>query len=151
SLFQDPAIVAGVVHGSSFEAIHVDPYVDDVGAANGAALHVTHVIEAVPCKRERVAEDSGRLEPVAEDAQRSVIELGDEQLIAAAAEALASGQLVAWVQDAPEVEVRPRGRSVILCDPARAEAVLRLRREVKLGEGYVPLGVAAPSPTVARW
>jgi carbamoyltransferase len=91
------------------------------------------------------------LEAMEPNAHREVIVHGEERLIAAAADALAAGELVAWVEDSPEVEVRSRGRRVILCDPARAETVLRLRREVKLGEDYVPLGLAAPAPVVATW
>jgi carbamoyltransferase len=152
-LFLDPRILAAVLEEAPFEAVHVEPYLDDAGAAVGAALYASLCVEGRAARRAapRLPGEGEALAKVPSGSGVSVERSPEEEVVGAAVSALASGKVVGWVHGLPELGVRPRGRRVLLADPSNAEAVRRLRERVKLGEPYVPLAMAALPAALTDW
>lgn len=131
-----------------FPQIAVYPQVTDAGAALGAALHTYHRREPSGSPRhwEMKHPFLGReidLDRVQQAAAAAGIEgVRCDDPAAFAAERLAAGQIVGWVQGRSEIGPRALGNRSILGNPATAGIKTRINAEVKHRENWRPF---APS------
>jgi len=138
---------------AGFERVHVTHSPSDAGVALGAALALTHLDRSgarapagSDCSREQPTPFLG---PEYEDRElRAALEAGglrfreEPDVAAAAAEALARGEIVAWFQGRAELGPRALGNRSILADPRDAGVCERLNRDIKRREWFRPYSPA---------
>ncbi|WP_050384144.1 carbamoyltransferase family protein [Bradyrhizobium pachyrhizi] len=138
-----------LLYSGLFDDIFVQPAAHDAGCALGAALMMSNELGR-PAPRERLADvywgpDLGTEQAVEQelnawsghlDIQRS------DDIAASAADWMANGAVIGWVQGRSEFGPRALGNRSILADPRPAENKNRINAMVKKREGYRPF---APS------
>ncbi|ODA70159.1 carbamoyltransferase C-terminal domain-containing protein [Streptomyces sp. AVP053U2] len=131
-----------------FQRITVYPQVTDAGAALGAALHTYHQRERSGPRRHWEMKhpflgreiDLDRVEEAAAAAGVEGVRCDDPATFAA--ERLAAGQIVGWIQGRSEIGPRALGNRSILGNPATPGIKTRINAEVKHRENWRPF---APS------
>lgn len=144
---------ARIFSSTPFERVFVQPAAGDAGLSIGAAFEVWHGVLGKPrgfvmdhaywgpsytSAQIRTALD--RFGISADEA--CVGEFEEEDLVDAAAKAVAAGKIVGWYQGAAEWGPRALGNRSILADPRRAEMKDILNRRIKHREAFRPF---APS------
>ncbi|WP_026202728.1 carbamoyltransferase [Bradyrhizobium sp. WSM2793] len=138
-----------LLYSGLFDDIFVQPAAHDAGCALGAALMMSNELGR-PAPRERLPDvywgpDLGTEQAVEHelnawsghlDIQRS------DDIASSAAEWMANGAVIGWVQGRSEFGPRALGNRSILADPRPAENKDRINAMVKKREGYRPF---APS------
>ncbi|KRP84848.1 nodulation protein [Bradyrhizobium pachyrhizi] len=138
-----------LLYSGLFDDIFVQPAAHDAGCALGAALMMSNELGR-PAPRERLSDvywgpDLGTEQAVEQelnawfghlDIQRS------DDIAASAADWMANGAVIGWVQGRSEFGPRALGNRSILADPRPAENKNRINAMVKKREGYRPF---APS------
>ncbi|MCP3415633.1 carbamoyltransferase [Bradyrhizobium brasilense] len=138
-----------LLYSGLFDDIFVQPAAHDAGCALGAALMMSNELGR-PAPRERLADvywgpDLGTEQAVEQelnawsghlDIQRS------DDIAASAADWMANGAVIGWVQGRSEFGPRALGNRSILADPRPAVNKNRINAMVKKREGYRPF---APS------
>ncbi|WP_316396998.1 carbamoyltransferase [Bradyrhizobium sp. 33ap4] len=138
-----------LLYSGLFDDIFVQPAAHDAGCALGAALMMSNELGR-PAPRERLPDvywgpDLGTEQAVEQelnawsghlDIQRS------DDIAASAADWMANGAVIGWVQGRSEFGPRALGNRSILADPRPAENKNRINAMVKKREGYRPF---APS------
>ena len=152
---------------SPFANVYVNPMAGDEGTAVGAALHV--YAQQTGLRPEALG--SVALGPAASDAEIEEIltRTGHHferpaDAVAAAAERLATGEIVGWFQGRAEFGPRGLGQRAILADPANISTKARLLRDVKPRAEHHPFALsiaesavgdvfagAKPSPYMRQW
>ncbi|MEV0083709.1 carbamoyltransferase C-terminal domain-containing protein [Saccharopolyspora sp. NPDC050642] len=142
-----------LLRGGLFEEVFVHPAAHDAGAALGAALKV-HADTAgeAPARRVRQVFWGRGLD---EDETRSRLHdwrdfldfRRSDRVAEEAAESLADGRIVGWVQGRSEFGPRALGNRSILADPRPADNRERVNKAIKKREGYRPF---APSVLAER-
>ena len=132
-----------------FDQIVALPHANDAGTALGGALHVHYNVlgnKRRGNKRTMSHAYWGRpvdIEAVEEEARRRNLAFScPPSITAAAAELLAAGKIVGWIQGRAEIGPRALGNRSILADPRRAEMKDIINAKVKDREGWRPF---APS------
>ncbi|MBP9111743.1 MAG: nodulation protein [Polyangiaceae bacterium] len=151
------ALSGGVAHNCTlngkllkrFDAVYVQPASHDAGCALGAALLVaretstlkpmSHVSLGLPLPEPDAIEEILRAWSGLVSFERS------EDIARDTAEAIAKGDVFAWVQGRSEFGPRALGHRSIVADPRPAENKSRINEMVKKREGYRPF---APSVLV---
>ena len=132
-----------------FRALYVPPAPADDGTALGAALlayhddHPGRIIEPGPLSPylgSRMPDEA--VERFARYAGLPVRRLPDGAVVSAAAELLAQGKILGWVQGRAEFGPRALGNRSILADPRPAGMGERVNREVKFRERFRPYAPA---------
>jgi len=132
----------------AFEDVWAFPAATDCGTAFGAACVASRQAGAEPVREEWTHAFRGPAEPasgVAEalaEAHLDVPARPDSELVAAAAELLASGQVVAWFEGACEVGPRALCHRSLLADPRDNAMRDRLNLKVKHRQPFRPYGPA---------
>ena len=157
-----------ILRDGQFDDIWIQPAAGDAGGALGAALAASHRLFDEP-RQSMVLEDAG----IAGDAMsgaylgpefppdevRSALDtaggrytvLPDDELISAAADALADGKAVGWFQGRMEFGPRALGNRSILAD-ARSPSMQRtLNLKVKNRESFRPFAPSVPIDDTADW
>jgi carbamoyltransferase len=138
-----------VLAETPFRSLYVPPAPADDGTALGAALlafHDDHPGQAAeprhlsPYLGSRVEDKAA--ERFARHARLPVRHLPGGALIPVAAELLASGKILGWVQGRAEFGPRALGNRSILADPRSADMGGRVNREVKFRERFRPYAPA---------
>ncbi|MGY4426474.1 carbamoyltransferase family protein [Bradyrhizobium sp. JR3.5] len=138
-----------LLYSGLFDDIFVQPAAHDAGCALGAALMMSNELGS-PAPRERLPHvywgpDLGSEQAVENelnawaghlDVQRS------DDIAASAADWMANGAVIGWVQGRSEFGPRALGNRSILADPRPADNKNRINAMVKKREGYRPF---APS------
>ncbi len=155
-LFVDAFILRRVLESSPFASTYVDRHLDDTAVAIGAALYATHLGCEIPVDasvrsllRDRTGETPQ--ESVPQGSKYEVTASDADSICALAADTLAEGKIVGWVQHQPESTLRPLGQRAILADPASAETIERLRLRVKLAEPWVPMSLLVLESQFEAW
>lgn len=150
----------GIVRRSRlFRRVFVQPAAGDDGSALGAALYVQHSREATtPVARIAAplwGPAYGREEIQAVLAARDDVDTEPYDsfpaLAAAAAERLASGQIIGWFQDRMEFGPRALGSRSILADPRPPDMRSRVNMLVKKREGFRPFAPAVAAERAAEY
>jgi carbamoyltransferase len=136
-----------------FERVFVQPAAGDAGLSVGAAFAVNHQVLGRP--REFTMEHAGwgpefSLQEIrraidgvgSSDGGAQIEELGEEELLRATANHIATGKVVGWFQGRVEWGPRALGNRSILADPRRPEMKEILNRRIKHRETFRPF---APS------
>lgn len=139
-----------ILRSGLFEQVFVQPAAHDAGAALGAALWVHYKSHPTARRLPRIAHvywgaDIGGDNTVFEQVKRweDFIEIDRPDDVAGrAAELMAGGQVIGWVQGRSEFGPRALGNRSILADPRPAANKDRINQMVKKREGYRPF---APS------
>jgi len=136
-----------------FDGLWIQPAAGDAGGALGAALVGYHLHRQQP--RQLVAEvdamqgaylgpgfSDAEIQAVLDDAGVVYQRLTDDELIAAAAQALAEAKVIGWFQGRMEFGPRALGNRSILGDPRSAKTQSVMNRKIKFRESFRPF---APS------
>jgi len=150
AVLQDPWLAGEVLARAPFDEVHLAPLQDEAGCAHGAAAYVAHVVLGQPRGDFALLAPPPPPLPAAAAGEVELRHAGRATRVAAAAAALAAGEVIAWVESAPEPTLRPIGRSVLLADPCAAAAIARLQR-VKLSEPFVPPMLLADQGFCSLW
>ena len=157
-----------VLRDGQFDDVWIQPAAGDAGGALGAALAASHRLFDEP-RQSTALGDAGMsgdamsgayLGPefsandicsALDDAGGRYTVLPDDQLISAAADALADGKTVGWFQGRMEFGPRALGNRSILAD-ARSPAMQRtLNLKVKNRESFRPFAPSVPVADAADW
>ena len=157
-----------ILRDGQFDDIWIQPAAGDAGGALGAALAASHRLFDEP-RQSMVLEDAGIASDVMSgaylgpefrpDEVRAALDaaggrytvLPDDQLISAAADALADGKAVGWFQGRMEFGPRALGNRSILAD-ARSPSMQRtLNLKVKNRESFRPFAPSVPIDDTADW
>ena len=149
-----------------FDDIWVQPAAGDAGGALGAALLASHRLFGAP-RSQGAAGPNGRdamrgaylgpefnpqqVRQALDHANASYQELAEDELIDAAAEALAAGKAVGWFQGRMEFGPRALGNRSILAD-ARSPAMQKtLNLKIKHRESFRPFAPSVLRTDAADW
>ena len=137
-----------------FDRIWIQPAAGDAGGALGAALAVSHMMLGEP-RTSRATGDAMKGAYLGPAFSQAEVEAGlagavytvlsDEALIDAAAQALADGKAMGWMQGRMEFGPRSLGGRSILADPRSAAMQKQLNLKVKFRESFRPF-----APSVLR-
>ena len=148
----------GILKRGLFPKFSVYPHANDAGTALGAALYVHQMMTASQAKATRwrlrnpylgpgMALD--QIEDVA--AQFGLSGSRVEDPASTAAEALAQGQIVGWIQGRAEIGPRALGNRSILADPSASQIKDRVNAGVKHREGWRPFAPAVLRSDLATY
>jgi carbamoyltransferase len=155
------ALAGGVAHNCTmngkilnsglFDRVFVQPAAHDAGAALGAAQHVYYEERSEPIRATRLEQvywgtDIGPADRVRAHIQTwtSLLDYSEEtDIVETAAELLANGAAIGWVQGRSEFGPRALGNRSILADPRPADNKGRINKMIKKREAYRPF-----APTV---
>ncbi|MBR1163078.1 carbamoyltransferase [Bradyrhizobium elkanii] len=138
-----------LLYSGLFDDIFVQPAAHDAGCALGAALMMSNELGR-PAPRERLSDvywgpDLGTEQAIEHELNSWSGHLDFERsddIAASAADWMANGAVIGWVQGRSEFGPRALGNRSILADPRPAENKNRINAMVKKREGYRPF---APS------
>jgi carbamoyltransferase len=148
---------ARILAESGFDRVFVPPAPGDAGCALGAALYADRIYFGNPDRD--IADhpfwgpevDGDELErAAAEDGQR-VERLDDAAVIERAADELAAGRIVGWMDGACEFGPRALGHRSILAAPHARGMRERLNRDIKRREVFRPFAPVVTSEAVNRY
>jgi carbamoyltransferase len=132
-----------------FRSLYVPPAPADDGTALGAALLAYHRDHPEGPSEPRLLSpylgsriDAAAVERFARYSQFPARHLPDGAIVPAAAELLAQGQILGWVQDRAEFGPRALGNRSILADPRHPGMGERVNRDVKFRERFRPYAPA---------
>jgi decarbamoylnovobiocin carbamoyltransferase/7-O-carbamoyltransferase len=153
--------VGGVAHNSSlngvllrsglFEEVFVHPASHDAGAAEGAAIETAMLLgeRPRPTGRMRSASLGPALSRSPRDIERTLTAWGDlieferpADVVTAAAELMAGGEVLGWAQGRSEFGPRALGNRSIIADARPAENRTRINAMVKMRESFRPFAPA---------
>ncbi len=152
-----------ILRDRAFDRIWIQPAAGDAGGALGAALAAHHLFFGKPRFRPSGGGDSmagAYLGPSfsQEEIERrlrasgAVFEvLSDEELFAASAQALVSGQALGWFQGRMEFGPRALGGRSILADPRSPGMQKKLNLQVKFRESFRPFAPAVLREDLEDW
>ncbi|VIO70483.1 Decarbamoylnovobiocin carbamoyltransferase [Bradyrhizobium ivorense] len=138
-----------LLYSALFDDIFVQPAAHDAGCALGAALMMSNELGR-PAPRERLSDvywgpDLGTEQAIEQELNAWPGHLDFQRcddIAASAADWMANGAVIGWVQGRSEFGPRALGNRSILADPRPAENKNRINAMVKKREGYRPF---APS------
>jgi carbamoyltransferase len=142
-----------VLREGPFESLWIQPAAGDAGGALGAALFIWHQLLDKPRSvRPRDQQQGSLLGPDygdeqirqfldSEGAHYEYVE-NDDELCAKAAEAIAQGKVLGWMQGRTEFGPRALGSRSIIGDPRRPEMQTIINVKVKFREGFRPFAPA---------
>ncbi|MCE9637346.1 MAG: carbamoyltransferase [Planctomycetes bacterium] len=138
-----------------FDEIYIQPAAGDNGASLGAALHVTHrrlgVPRRGPMRSVYLGPAFDATDTLAAAAARGLDPLQPADVVEYAADLLAAGNVIGWMQGRMEYGPRALGNRSILADPTRPEMKDRVNRLVKFRESFRPFAPSVPLECVADW
>jgi len=145
-----------------FDDLWIQPAAGDAGGALGAALAGSHLLHGQPRQiaAGRDAMQGSYLGPVfpqpeierrLRDAGARFAVFDDDGLVEAAAQALAEGKAVGWMQGRMEFGPRALGGRSILGDPRSPTMQKMLNLKVKYRESFRPFAPSVLREDVAEW
>ncbi len=144
-----------LVREGPFDEVFVQPAAGDNGACLGAALHVAHRrlrLPRGPAQRHAYLGPGFDEAAVPEAAaRRGLVVERPADVVEAAAELLAAGALLGWMQGRMEYGPRALGHRSILADPRDPAMKEVLNREVKFREPFRPFAPAVPLEEAHAW
>jgi carbamoyltransferase len=146
------ALVGAICESGIFEDVYVPMAPGDEGTALGAALSVHHTEMGRPREAPLLRADFGPSFPeteIAGELERLKLKAAKPaDLAVAAAERIASGEIVGWFQGAAEFGPRALGSRSILANPTDPATRPRLVASVKARSEVHPFGLSVPVESV---
>jgi carbamoyltransferase len=150
-----------VLREGVFENIWIQPAAGDAGGAVGAGLAAFHIFKGQPRKTNGgdgmsgsflgPSFDQADIEQRLTAAGAHFAVLGEDEMIEATAQALASQQAVGWFQGRMEFGPRSLGARSILGDPRSPSMQKNLNLKVKYRESFRPFAPSVLREDVADW
>ncbi len=151
-----------LLRDGAFKNIWIQPAAGDAGGALGAALTAHHLFQSQPRKVEPGRDAMGgsylgpafsqtQIESGMGEAGAKFETLGEAELIAAVAQALADGKAVGWFQGRMEFGPRALGGRSILGDPRSPDMQKMLNLKVKYRESFRPFAPSVLGEAVGDW
>jgi carbamoyltransferase len=148
-----------VAESGIFEDIFVQPAAHDAGGALGAALWVASQEDSRHFRNRRIENvywgsplpKRSQIEEILRQWGGFVEWRRSEHITKTAAEKLATGAIIGWVQSRSEFGPRALGNRSILADPRPAENLQRVNRMVKTREGFRPLAPSVNEENIADY
>ena len=138
-----------------FDEVFIQPAAGDDGACLGAAFHVSHRRLGVP--RAAAMRDAfqgpgfDERDTLAAAAARGLTPERPADVVALAADLLASGAVIGWMQGRMEYGPRALGHRSILANPCDSQSKDVVNRLVKFREGFRPFAPSVPLERAADW
>ena len=146
-----------ILEESPFDELFIQPAANDAGGALGSALYVGHHELGEP-RRFRMrhaylgpAFSSDRCRAAALAAGLDFEEVPREALPGRAADALASGEILAWFQGGMEWGPRALGHRSFLADPRQPRMKETLNERIKLREPFRPFAPSMLAESASRY
>ncbi len=153
-LVQNWALVGAINDAGIFEKIYVPPAPGDDGTAVGAALWLSHYQRGEPRQNAIQRADFGPAFPeseIADELERLKLKASKpNDLALAAAERIASGQILGWFQGGAEFGPRALGHRSILADATDPATRARLVASVKARSEFHPFGLSVTREAAAK-
>lgn len=130
---------------SGFDRSHLFPGCGDDGTAVGAALYVAHAVLG----EERVHYEDGEIAYLGRSYPDP--DIGEPLDLAAVAQCIADGGIVAWHQGGAEFGPRALGARSILADPRRADMRDILNFKIKKREWFRPFAPSVLAHRAEEW
>jgi len=150
-----------VLRDGRFDNIWIQPAAGDAGGAVGAACAAYHLFKGQPRKTNGADGMSGaylgprfsqgEIERRMTAAGAKFAVLGEDEMIATTADALAGQKAVGWFQGRMEFGPRSLGARSILGDPRSPDMQKTLNLKVKYRESFRPFAPAVLREDVAEW
>ncbi|MFJ3084590.1 carbamoyltransferase C-terminal domain-containing protein [Streptomyces halstedii] len=150
-----------ILNETDAERLFIFPAATDDGNSAGAALYAYHHLTGRPAKRSPAMKHvylgpsrlSGRdLKALADEWKLTSRRYQDaEHVAAAAADAIAEGEIVGWFQDRAEFGPRSLGARSILCHPGINGMKDRLNARVKFRESFRPFAGSVLAEQAEKW
>src|SRR5215212_4819586 len=150
-----------VLRDGRFDNVWIQPAAGDAGGAVGSALAAYHLFKNQPRKPYRADGMSGaylgphfsqaEIERRMTAAGAKFAVLGEDEMIATTADALAGQKAVGWFQGRMEFGPRSLGARSILGDPRSPDMQKTLNLKVKYRESFRPFAPAVLREDVAEW
>jgi carbamoyltransferase len=144
-----------LVRAGIFDEVFLQPAAGDDGASLGAALHVAHrrlgAPRGAPMRHAFVGPGFTEEETLAAGRERGLVPERPADVVERAAELLAAGRVIGWMQGRMEFGPRALGHRSILADPTRADAKDRVNRLVKFREAFRPFAPSVPAERAGEW
>jgi predicted NodU family carbamoyl transferase len=139
-----------ILESGLFDQVVAYPQANDAGTALGGALHAHHHLGGAPRRRWHMTHACWGREIDRHDLDRAARHHGVrgaqvDDVVGVAAEILASGRIVGWVQGRAEIGPRALGNRSILADPLAPGIKDRVNERVKHRETWRPF-----APSVLR-
>lgn len=143
-----------ILEQTPFSRLFVQPVAQDAGTAWGAALHA-HLerggVAPPPMSTVALGPEYNAEAIDAAVAQAGLVSTIVSDPSAAAAERIASGQVVGWFQGRVELGPRALGQRSILADPRGVDTTLRVNEKVKRREPFRPFAPAVLQSEASAW
>ncbi|WP_405968935.1 hypothetical protein OG613_48230 (plasmid) [Streptomyces sp. NBC_00015] len=166
--FLNSMLNARIARECDVDRLFVFPAATDDGNAAGAALYAHHVLLGEPAPDEptepqpalrhvflgpsRLSGSTGAVEESARAWGLNPIRHGTpREAAAAAAEAIARGEIIGWFQDRAEFGPRSLGARSILCHPGIPGMKERLNARVKFRESFRPFAASVLAERAREW
>jgi carbamoyltransferase len=149
-VFQNSVLNGKILRSGLFQRVHIPPVPGDHGGALGAALHVYHDVARTGRRDVHFSVFAGpeytdaEIEVALNQHKSSVCYGTPADLVATAANRLASGQILGWFQGRMEYGPRALGHRSILASPLRREMKDAVNQRIKHREDFRPFAGAAP-------
>jgi carbamoyltransferase len=150
-----------LLKSSTFDDVWVQPAAGDAGGALGAALAIHHMMLDNP--RKDINQDNMRgsyLGPKFSEAETSKVldslgathnKLSEDELFETAAEALASGKAIGWMNGRMEYGPRALGARSIIADSRSPTMQKMLNLKVKYRESFRPFAPSILKEELSNW
>jgi carbamoyltransferase len=146
-----------ILSETPFERVYIQPASYDAGTSLGAALYVRHQIFGAP--RDFVMDHTYWGLEYSRDACRAALdakglpyrELDDSAMADAAADLVATGNILGWYQGRFEWGPRALGNRSIVCDPRNASMKNHLNSRIKHREGFRPFAPSVLEERAGEW
>jgi carbamoyltransferase len=151
-----------ILRDGKFERIWIQPAAGDAGGSLGAALAAHHLFKGQPRQLNGARDgmsgaylgpafEQGEIERRLQAAGAVFEVLGEDQMIAGAADALVDGKAVGWFQGRMEFGPRALGARSILGDARSPTMQKLLNLKVKYRESFRPFAPSVQREQVADW
>ena len=145
-----------IVRETDFDDVYFMAAAEDSGPAIGAAYHGLWHITGQYSAQAHDHDGFGTTYDAREisasiERTPSIVTKSTNDAVAAAADLLADGKIIAWFTGPSELGPRALGQRSILCDPRRADAKEQLNARVKHREAFRPFAPVIPLEEVGNW
>ncbi len=138
-----------------FDEVFVPPAAGDDGASLGAALWVSHRVagapRGAPMRDAFVGTGFTESETLAAAVSRGLVPQRVRDVVEWAAERLAAGEILGWMQGRMEWGPRSLGNRTILANPTLAGMNDTVNRRVKFREPFRPFAPSVPLEVASEW
>jgi carbamoyltransferase len=145
-----------IIRETDFDHVFIMPAAEDSGPAIGAAYHGLWQLSDSYSPLAQIRDGFGKVYgsgdiTAAIHSTPSIESRETSDAVAAAADLLVDGKIIAWFTGPSELGPRALGQRSILCDPRQPDAKETLNARVKHREAFRPFAPVIPLEEVGNW